>query len=83
MPAITPWQGDVPQFALTDRGRSADCALERLCSVCGRFMERRPAAAGGDDGPVGPRPAAPDNRPAFGADRTGKHISRQHAFITH
>ncbi|MGW7443036.1 hypothetical protein [Kitasatospora sp. NPDC054795] len=42
VPAITPWQGDVPQFALTDHGRSADCALERRCSVCGRFMERGP-----------------------------------------
>ncbi|MGW7584963.1 hypothetical protein ACWGKU_05535 [Kitasatospora sp. NPDC054768] len=42
VPAITPWQGDVPQFALTDYGRSADCALERRCSVCGRFMDRGP-----------------------------------------
>ncbi|MEV7188906.1 hypothetical protein [Kitasatospora sp. NPDC093102] len=42
VPAITPWQGDVPQFALTDHGRSAGCALERRCSVCGRFMERGP-----------------------------------------
>ncbi|WP_049657718.1 hypothetical protein [Kitasatospora sp. MY 5-36] len=42
VPAITPWQGGLPQFALTDYGRSAACALERTCSVCGRFMERGP-----------------------------------------
>ncbi|MFF2119984.1 hypothetical protein ACFVXH_21905 [Kitasatospora sp. NPDC058184] len=42
VPAITPWQDGLPQFALTDYGRSAECALERTCSVCGRFMERGP-----------------------------------------
>ncbi|MFJ4184616.1 hypothetical protein [Kitasatospora sp. NPDC089509] len=42
VPAITPWQDGQPQFALTDHGRSADCALERKCSVCGRFMPRGP-----------------------------------------
>ncbi|MEU6971122.1 hypothetical protein AB0A71_25930 [Kitasatospora aureofaciens] len=42
VPAITPWQDGQPQFALTDHGRSADCALERRCSVCGVFMARGP-----------------------------------------
>lgn len=42
VPAITPWQDGRPQFALTDHDRSADCALERLCSVCGGFMPRGP-----------------------------------------
>ncbi|WP_035800626.1 hypothetical protein [Kitasatospora mediocidica] len=40
VPAITPWEGDEPQFALTDYGRSADCARERLCSVCNTLMPR-------------------------------------------
>ncbi|MER7753254.1 hypothetical protein [Kitasatospora sp. NPDC097643] len=42
MPAITPWRGGEPQFALTDHGRSANCALERRCSVCGGFMPKGP-----------------------------------------
>ncbi|MEV8325798.1 hypothetical protein [Kitasatospora sp. NPDC056731] len=42
VPAITPWRGGEPQFALTDHVRSANCALERLCSVCGGFMARGP-----------------------------------------
>ncbi|MFB7667440.1 hypothetical protein ACFC1R_26445 [Kitasatospora sp. NPDC056138] len=42
VPAITPWQGDEPQFALTDYGRSADCARGRLCSVCNTLMPRGP-----------------------------------------
>ncbi|WP_307806666.1 hypothetical protein [Streptomyces sp. FH025] len=42
VPAITPWRDGQPQFALTDHGRSANCALERRCSVCGEFMERGP-----------------------------------------
>ncbi|MFE3878935.1 hypothetical protein ACFXPX_31615 [Kitasatospora sp. NPDC059146] len=42
VPAITPWQDGQPQFALTDHGRSADCALERRCSVCGAVMPRGP-----------------------------------------
>lgn len=42
VPAITPWEGEQPQFALTDYERSADCARGRLCSVCGRLMERGP-----------------------------------------
>ncbi|MEU9080095.1 hypothetical protein ACFYUY_35510 [Kitasatospora sp. NPDC004745] len=42
MPAITPWHAGEPQFALTDHGRSADCALQRRCSVCGGFMPRGP-----------------------------------------
>jgi hypothetical protein len=42
VPAITPWEGDAPQFALTDYERSANCARERLCSVCGGFMARGP-----------------------------------------
>ncbi|MFF1788561.1 hypothetical protein ACFVX9_19125 [Kitasatospora sp. NPDC058243] len=42
VPAITPWRGGEPQFALTDHERSANCALERLCSVCGGFMARGP-----------------------------------------
>ncbi|WP_335971470.1 hypothetical protein [Streptomyces sp. CA2R106] len=40
VPAITPWQDERPQFALTDHGRSADCARQRLCSVCGTRMPR-------------------------------------------
>ncbi|GAA3013720.1 hypothetical protein GCM10020229_26240 [Kitasatospora albolonga] len=42
VPAITPWEEDEPQFALTDYGRSAECARERLCSVCGREMPAGP-----------------------------------------
>ncbi|GAA2246043.1 hypothetical protein GCM10010430_29990 [Kitasatospora cystarginea] len=42
VPAITPWQEDQPQFALTDYGRSADCARGRLCSVCNTLMPRGP-----------------------------------------
>ena len=42
VPAITPWQDELPQFALTDHGRSADCAQRRLCSVCGTLMPRGP-----------------------------------------
>jgi hypothetical protein len=42
VPAITPWQDDQPQFALTDYGRSANCARKRLCSVCDTLMPRGP-----------------------------------------
>ncbi|WP_354641408.1 hypothetical protein [Kitasatospora camelliae] len=42
VPAITPWEEGVPQFALTDHGRSADCATRRLCSVCNTLMPRGP-----------------------------------------
>lgn len=42
VPAITPWEGDEPQFALTDYGRSADCARGRLCSVCNAVMPPGP-----------------------------------------
>ncbi|MET9072692.1 hypothetical protein ABZX95_10985 [Streptomyces sp. NPDC004232] len=42
MPAITPWENDEPQFALTDHDRSAACARGRLCSVCDRPMPRGP-----------------------------------------
>jgi hypothetical protein len=42
VPAITPWEGDQPRFALTDYERSADCARRRLCSVCGVLMPRGP-----------------------------------------
>jgi hypothetical protein len=42
VPAITPWEGGQPQFALTDYTRSADCARERLCSVCDVLMPRGP-----------------------------------------
>ena len=42
VPAITPWQGDEPQFALTDYGRSAECARQRLCSVCNTLMPKGP-----------------------------------------
>jgi hypothetical protein len=42
VPAITPWVGDQPQFALTDYERSADCARQRLCSVCDTLMPRGP-----------------------------------------
>ncbi|MEU5534409.1 hypothetical protein [Streptomyces sp. NPDC020362] len=42
VPAITPWEGDEPQFALTDYERSAECARKRLCSVCNRLMPQGP-----------------------------------------
>jgi hypothetical protein len=42
VPAITPWEGGEPQFALTDHARSADCARRRLCSVCGTPMPAGP-----------------------------------------
>jgi hypothetical protein len=42
VPAITPWEDDRPQFALTDYERSAACARGRLCSVCGTLMPRGP-----------------------------------------
>jgi hypothetical protein len=42
VPAITPWHGDTPQFALTDYERSANCARGRGCSVCGELMPRGP-----------------------------------------
>ncbi|MGW2488323.1 hypothetical protein ACWCV9_14045 [Streptomyces sp. NPDC001606] len=42
VPAITPWEGEEPQFALTDYERSARCAAQRLCSVCGRGMPQGP-----------------------------------------
>ncbi|MET9218984.1 hypothetical protein ACIOC1_01675 [Streptomyces sp. NPDC088197] len=42
VPAITPWQDDQPQFALTDYDRSANCARQRLCSVCDTLMPRGP-----------------------------------------
>ncbi|MFE0461958.1 hypothetical protein ACFW1A_22190 [Kitasatospora sp. NPDC058965] len=40
VPAITPWEEEQPQFALTDYGRSADCARGRLCSVCNQLMPK-------------------------------------------
>ncbi|RPE42684.1 hypothetical protein EDD90_5837 [Streptomyces sp. Ag109_O5-1] len=42
VPAITPWEGDAPQFALTDYERSAECARNRLCSVCNTLMPKGP-----------------------------------------
>ena len=42
VPAITPWENGEPRFALNDYGRARECALERLCSVCGRTMPRGP-----------------------------------------
>lgn len=42
VPAITPWEGGQPQFALTDYDRSANCARQRLCSVCNVLMPRGP-----------------------------------------
>lgn len=42
VPAITPWADGEPQFALTDYQRSADCAQQRLCSVCNLLMPRGP-----------------------------------------
>ncbi|MFH8336437.1 hypothetical protein [Streptomyces sp. AM6-12] len=42
VPAITPWEADEPQFALTDYDRSAACARERRCSVCDRAMPQGP-----------------------------------------
>ncbi|MET8954054.1 hypothetical protein ACWEO4_17475 [Streptomyces sp. NPDC004393] len=42
VPAITPWEGESPQFALTDYARSAECARKRLCSVCNEPMPGGP-----------------------------------------
>lgn len=42
VPAITPWEGEEPQFALTDYERSAACARKRLCSVCNQGMPQGP-----------------------------------------
>jgi hypothetical protein len=42
VPAITPWQDGEPVFALTDYERSARCARQRECSVCGELMARGP-----------------------------------------
>ncbi|MFG3203639.1 hypothetical protein [Streptomyces sp. NPDC048192] len=42
VPAITPWEGEEPQFALTDYERSAACARGRLCSVCNQGMPQGP-----------------------------------------
>jgi hypothetical protein len=42
VPAITPWEGDEPRFALTDYGRSAECARRRLCSVCDTLIPKGP-----------------------------------------
>ncbi|MEU2779156.1 hypothetical protein ABZ646_41505 [Streptomyces sp. NPDC007162] len=42
VPAITPWEGGEPRFALTDYGRSAECARQRLCSVCNTLIPRGP-----------------------------------------
>ncbi|MEU6854015.1 hypothetical protein ABZ901_29320 [Actinacidiphila alni] len=61
VPAITPWQDDQPQFALTDYGRSANCARQRLCSVCGTLMPRGPVwrvVGGGESAAIGDALAA-------------------------
>ncbi|GAA1985536.1 hypothetical protein [Kitasatospora viridis] len=42
VPAITPWEDGEPRFALTDHGRTARCAVQRECSVCGELMPRGP-----------------------------------------
>lgn len=42
VPAITPWEGGEPQFALTDYVRSAECARQRLCSVCNTLIPKGP-----------------------------------------
>jgi hypothetical protein len=42
VPAITPWHGGEPRFALADYERSAACARLRLCSVCGTRMPAGP-----------------------------------------
>lgn len=42
VPAITPWEDERPQFAITDYERSAACARERRCSVCDRLMPPGP-----------------------------------------
>src|ERR1700753_3571000 len=42
VPAITPWENGEPRFALNDYGRARTCALERLCSVCGKSMPEGP-----------------------------------------
>jgi hypothetical protein len=42
VPAITPWQDGVPQFALTSLPRTYVCAVERRCSICGDEMAPGP-----------------------------------------
>ncbi|MEV5958279.1 hypothetical protein AB0M11_31750 [Streptomyces sp. NPDC051987] len=42
VPAITPWEDETPRFALTDYERSAECARNRLCSVCNTLMPKGP-----------------------------------------
>lgn len=51
VPAITPWEDGKPQFALTDYERSANCARERLCSVCDTLMPQGTVwrVVGGDE----------------------------------
>jgi hypothetical protein len=42
VPAITPWQDGLPQFALTSLPRTYICAVERRCSICGDPMAPGP-----------------------------------------
>lgn len=42
VPAITPWEDGVPQFASTSMGRVFLCVAEHLCTVCGREMKPGP-----------------------------------------
>jgi hypothetical protein len=38
VPAITPWEDGVPQFAATGTARTYICAVERRCSICATPM---------------------------------------------
>ncbi|HEV2639192.1 MAG TPA: hypothetical protein VGX23_28890 [Actinocrinis sp.] len=42
VPAITPWQDGLPQFALTSLPRTYICAMEHRCSICGDAMAPGP-----------------------------------------
>jgi hypothetical protein len=42
VPAITPWENGLPEFAATGTARSFLCAVERRCSICATPIEPGP-----------------------------------------
>jgi hypothetical protein len=82
VPATTPWEGDEPQFALTDYGRSADCAHGRLCSVCNTLIPRGPAwrvVGGTEAAAIGEALAA--GRPYARNRCAGRMVKRAERFL--
>ena len=65
VPAITPWQDGVPQFALTSLPRSYICAVERRCSICGDEMA---------PGPVWRVLAGPETEAVVAAQAAGRRF---------